>query len=171
MQLTYKGSKAFNTVVGGCFSIVLILAFITIFAFDIHKGITNPYYDSSSTTNFTRYNNNYDPFVMGTENQTVAIALQSFMSRKNIDENFRVYFWYNTFNYQNATESVAVQAVKCIDMYAEEIEREWEEDPSGQSGFYIQEFNTPGYVWICPNTTKITVLNNLAPAVPTYVNF
>ena len=51
----------------------------------------------------------------------MAIALQSFHSRKMIDENFRVYFWVNTYNYENTTESYAVQAAKCSDIYAEQI--------------------------------------------------
>ena len=55
MQLTYKGSKAFNTVVGGCFSIALILAFMSIFAVDIHRGIANPEYVSSVSTSFARF--------------------------------------------------------------------------------------------------------------------
>ena len=110
---------------------------------------------------------------MSTKNQTVAISLHGgFFNRKKLDENFRVYFWFNTYNYNNATESITVQAVKCVDMYAEEIAQELIDDPSGQSGFFTQEFqNTPGYVWICPNTTHINVLNDLAPAALTYVNF
>ena len=55
VQLTYKGSKAFNTMVGGCFSIALILAFMSIFAVDIHRGITNPEYVTSVTTSFARF--------------------------------------------------------------------------------------------------------------------
>ena len=63
-----------------------------------------------------------------------------------------------------------MQAVKCVDMYAEEIARELEEDPSGQTGSFNQEFNTPGYVWICPNTTQIALLNTNEPQINTYVS-
>ena len=61
----------------------------------------------------------------------MAIALHGGWNRKKIDENLRVYFWFNTYNYENTTSSITVQAVKCEDMYAEEIAEELEEDPSG----------------------------------------
>ena len=46
VQLTYKGHKAFNTMVGGCFSIFLILVFLTIIAIDVEKLIRDPEYRS-----------------------------------------------------------------------------------------------------------------------------
>ena len=107
--------------VGGCFSIFLILVFIAIIAIDIEKLIRDPVYRSVQSNTFARFSGNDDPFYLNTQNQTVAIALQSFHSRKMIDENFRVYFWVNTYNYENMTESYAVQATKCSDIYAEQI--------------------------------------------------
>ena len=95
----------------------------------------------------------------------MALALNSWKSRTNIDENFRVSFWSSTYNYigsntTNATDAIPIQAVKCVDMYAEEIARETEEDPTGQTGFFTQEFQMTEYEWICPNITQITLLND-----------
>ena len=68
MQLTYKGHKAFNTAVGGCCSIALVLTIAIVFAHDIYNGITKPVYVSSSDTAFPRFATNEDPFIMSTQN-------------------------------------------------------------------------------------------------------
>ena len=79
-----------------------------------------------------------------------------------LDEYLRVFFQAYTYNYANKTglDTIPVQAVKCEEMYAEEIAREWEEDPSGQTGSFNQEFPSDEN-WICPNTTEISLLNSV----------
>lgn len=59
-------------------------------------------------------------------------------------------------------------------MYAEQLAVEQAiQENGGEPGFYMSEFDTPGYNWICPNTTQIPILNAQAPVSndATYVNF
>lgn len=91
VYFTYKGKKAFTTMLGGCCSIVLVLAFLSFFISDAYHLSTSPEYTSSTSTTFARYSSNTEPFFMDTTEQTVAIAVQSlFRTQDEINKNFRV---------------------------------------------------------------------------------
>ena len=42
VSLTYKGQKAFNTILGGCCSLLLIIGFVTFIAVNLHQLLMNP---------------------------------------------------------------------------------------------------------------------------------
>ena len=48
VSLTYKGKTQFNTLCGGCFSLVIILTFVTYAGLSMHTLITQPDLKSNS---------------------------------------------------------------------------------------------------------------------------
>ena len=50
VQLTYKGERAFNTVFGGCVSIVIIVSFTALFCVQLHRLYTDPEWLSTPET-------------------------------------------------------------------------------------------------------------------------
>ena len=45
VQLHYRGKPAFNTVCGGCVSILLVMSVIAFFSYEFHKVNMEPVYD------------------------------------------------------------------------------------------------------------------------------
>lgn len=162
VHLTYKGRRSFKTVVGGCVSIIMILALISIFTLDIYQlAVAHPEFSNSSHKTFVSYTNNNETFKLDTKQQTVALAVsRSLMRQSTIDEYFRVAFTYETLNYEGSSTQIWIQAVKCTDFYAEEIADEKEEyPPDGTQGFFTSQFVSNEIEWICPNITEITLFN------------
>ena len=46
VQLKYKGQPAFNTLCGGCCSILFCLALLTYFIYELHSHAAEPQYKS-----------------------------------------------------------------------------------------------------------------------------
>ena len=96
---------------------------------------------------------------MGTENQTIALAVYaSGMTQEEINANLRVQF-FKRDSLGLSSQPEAIPAVLCKDFFAKEIA---EERRLNETGFYVTEFDSGDLTWICPNTTEITVLNDVA---------
>lgn len=66
VQLSYKGQKAFNTVAGGCISIITILAFMAVFVITLRDQIVNPDFTSRTVVNYFSYYSNSEGYKMST---------------------------------------------------------------------------------------------------------
>ncbi len=73
VSLTYKNQKAFNTLLGGFCSLVLYLAFFVILTIMINDSLNNPLYDNFSTVTYKPYYDNSEPFLLNTNQTTVAV--------------------------------------------------------------------------------------------------
>ena len=73
VSLTYKGKTQFNTLCGGCFSLVIILTFVTYAGLSMHTLITQPVLKSNSETMIVSSATNEDPFTLDTKDTTVSI--------------------------------------------------------------------------------------------------
>ena len=163
VSLTYKGQKAFNTILGGFCSLLLIIGFGTFITLDLHKVLTNPDFSETSTSLYASYQNS-EPYELNTLNQTVALSIyRSDMTNEETNSYFRVYFLteVQTLNADNTTTKVEtpVAAVLCRDFYSAEIRKEASE---GQVGFFTQEYVNTVYDWVCPDLSQISLLNVLS---------
>ena len=116
VQLTYKNQKAFNTMCGGFCSLVLYLTFVTILVFIINDSMRNPLYDNYSTTTYQPYYDNMKPFMLMTNQTSVAVQVKSDkFIQKYVNRNFRVVF--SAWNSQT-NELMRIPAAYCSDVYA-----------------------------------------------------
>ena len=73
VSLTYKGKTQFNTLCGGCFSLVIILMFVTYAGLSMHTLITKPVLKSNSQVKIVSSATNDVEFTLDTKDTTVAI--------------------------------------------------------------------------------------------------
>ena len=66
VQLNYKGQRKFNTLLGGCCSIFLLVGILVAFSFNLYYHIDEPEFIKSSTNSYLSYDNNTMPFEMST---------------------------------------------------------------------------------------------------------
>ena len=71
--LTYKGQKAFNTLVGGFFSLLLTTAFLTYAGIELYTDIKYPNQVSTVAPAWFSYQDNTIAYEMGTSNSTLAV--------------------------------------------------------------------------------------------------
>ena len=72
VQLKYKGKKAFNTLFGGCLSLILIIGLIVYFAYMLHGEYYHPRFFTTPTTYDLKQKTAYLYPELG---NTVALAL------------------------------------------------------------------------------------------------
>ena len=73
VSLTYKGKNRFNTFCGGCFSLLIILAFVIYSGIAMHKLITKPVLWSNSEVMIIPNAKNTQSFIVDTKVSTVAM--------------------------------------------------------------------------------------------------
>ena len=79
VRLTYKGQQQFNTMLGGCLSILLVATFTAGFFYQLHKLYFEPSYMSYPTT----FQFETENIIVPTNQSTVAFALFSFEGHVN----------------------------------------------------------------------------------------
>ena len=76
VSLTYKGMKQFNTLLGGCCSLLLILVLATYSAVTLHDLIAHPVLKNYSQHEFFSFASNTDMYNITTKNSTLAIMIE-----------------------------------------------------------------------------------------------
>ena len=77
VSLTYKGKMKFGTLLGGCVSLLFIMAFATYSALNLHELITRPVLQGNSEKLYYSLSNNKDEFSIMSKNSTLAVAITS----------------------------------------------------------------------------------------------
>ena len=120
VNLTFRGRSEFQTQLGGCCSLLLILFAMCYFAFYLKYYIEKPGFTSSYDMDYTAYQTDGKIFSLNTTQQTVAVALLKGGDTSGVSSYFRVQFQvYNTNDISDPVQYVP--AVLCNDLYAEEI--------------------------------------------------
>ena len=113
VQLSYKGQRFFRTAFGGCISLLLVLSFIFVVAFELNRSLMSPVLYSSIGFNYKSLD---EQFLVPTKSSTVAVQISNAgEAQEEISKQLRVYF---------TEKAVGVSAVYCKDFYAEEIKAE-----------------------------------------------
>ena len=113
VQLSYKGQRFFRTAFGGCISLLLVLSFIFVVAFELNRSLMSPVLYSSIGFNYKSLD---EQFLVPTKSSTVAVQISNAgEAQEEISKQLRVYF---------KGSGVGVSAVYCKDFYAEEIKAE-----------------------------------------------
>ena len=121
VHLTYKGQKSFNTLLGGFFSLTLILAFTTYSVFTLRHLIVNPHMSGQTTESYFRKSD--DPatqYNITATTSTQAVQFQGIhgtglpMLNDELNSNFRVVF-YQWVNFS----PTAIPGAPCRDVFSE----------------------------------------------------
>ena len=118
VQLTYKGQKSFNTLLGGCCSLLIILVFLTYAIIDLHELIKNPILTGVNYEYYTPRAENTKKYDILTNDFTMAYLVdhthfsETKMTSDEINTYLRVIFYKNL---------EPVPASLCRDKYAEQI--------------------------------------------------
>lgn len=122
VQLSYKGQRFFGTAFGGCISLLLVLSFLSVVAFELNRSLMTPVLSSSIDFNYKALD---EQFLVPTKSSTVAVQITNAgAAQEDISKQVRVYFSEN---------GLGISAVYCKDFYAEEIKAEEE---AGEDGFF-----------------------------------
>ena len=155
VQLTYKGAPAFNTICGGCVSIIMMLGFAVMFCINLYGVWFEPQF-----LNFP-ISKNYDLSKVRLKpsngNTIAGLVVFSDESTKDwsADPYVRVQFHQSNVDVLDAW----YDGVYCTDLYADQIARE-KEDPDAGNDFTEMFADYLGQKWICPNVTgEIDIMN------------
>lgn len=112
----------YKTFVGGCFSLMLILAFITYAALSLHLLIVYPVLVSNSESFYhDRSDAPADTYNVTTKNSTLAVFISSgSVFKKQTNQQLRVVFMQHNASTNRTTY---IPAVNCTDFFAEEIQQ------------------------------------------------
>ena len=145
VQLKYKGQTAFNTLCGGCMSILMIITLISFFYVELSRHYFYPTFQTFPTI--------YDyedrtAYLNPATGNTLALKIPSLTISK-----LRIQF-STTDN--NGTKSY-IEAVYCTDLYAEQMELE--RNGTLATNYFTQMFSDDvlGNAWVCPNATAFEV--------------
>ena len=117
VSLSYKGKSHFNTLCGGCFTLVLVLTFLSYSVISLHDLITNPVLKGNAQTSYFSSADNTDIYNITTTNSTLAVAISNlYTADENTNKLVRVVFKRITpFGLQ------FIPTVNCSDFFAGEI--------------------------------------------------
>ena len=76
VSLTYKGRKNFNTLAGGCFSVLLMLFFVSYGTWTLVNAITSPQLRSQTESFYMPRTESKDILNMTTIESTIAVNVQ-----------------------------------------------------------------------------------------------
>lgn len=115
VRLTYKGEKSFNTIVGGCCSILLILGLLAYTIPTLHNLITNPVLSGNSSMIYFSLTESKEKYTLETNKTTLAVQLLH-VNDAQVDSDFHV-----VFAQYNNLKSVYIPAVNCRDFFAKQM--------------------------------------------------
>ena len=75
VSLTYKGNTKFNTLCGGCLSLVMILSLLTYAVMDLHFLMVHPVLTGNSERTYFSLINNTDAYRIPTQESTLAVSI------------------------------------------------------------------------------------------------
>ena len=153
VQLTYKGEGAFNTVFGGCVSLIMVLGFSVTFFFYLYGHYFNPQFDKHpDRLNFDVESVTFDPMF----GDTIAVLAVFTHNYAYVDASkyMRIQF---SQQYTDSSTTTYFDAVYCKDLYADQIEAE--KNGTSSTNDFTQAFQDKnGFKWVCPRTNeKITI--------------
>ena len=143
VSLTYKGKTKFNTLTGGCFSLAIILGYLTYALLNLHELIFNPVLNGSYEESYFSVYNSTEWYNITTNNSTLAIAVKSYNAHEKQKEYLQVVF--QTFNTTDGSKNF-VPAVYCSDLFADVID-------DTNSEFFDNAFSRATEYWVCPDTS------------------
>ena len=91
VSLTFNGKKRFTTLVGGCFTIVLLCGFIMYAVMEFCSQLMDPVLMNHSMTTFFSQSTNTYAYNITTTDSTLAVCLAGSGSAE-VDSNLRVVF-------------------------------------------------------------------------------
>ena len=97
--LTYKGQKAFNTLLGGFFTLFLIVSFLSYSGIQLYEMIAYPDQWSTTEASYFSYQDNNIRQNMNTKNSTLAVWVQGLNSTgyplkdDETSKDFRIQFY------------------------------------------------------------------------------
>ena len=138
VSLTYKGQRQFTTLLGGFFSLLIILSFLVFTAVSLHTHIVSPdFLQGNSVMTYFAYEDNTKTFNISRSDSTVAIQILAIgkggTSYYDASSDLRVVFYKTT----DGVLSDPIAAKKCSDLFDVESS-------------IMQDLKVP---WLCPNTT------------------
>lgn len=118
VTLTFKGKRSFGTLIGGCLSLVIVLAFAAYSAVYMKKLITEPVFHLYEQKNFFEQSEELDSaFNLTTKNSTVAVYIGTLLEETRLtNQNLRVVFT-QFINFKRTH----LPAVNCTDFFSAEI--------------------------------------------------
>ena len=147
VSLTYKGRSKFSTLLGGCFSLIIILVFLVYAVWLLQDLIFNPILKSNAELIYFSNSDNTEAYNITTRNATPAVLVSGRDLESDLETNkfLRVVFLQVT-----PDGTVFLPAVHCTDFFADET------NESNRS-FFSSEFLFGQ--WVCPDTSQVDFLN------------
>ena len=160
-----RGEEKLGTVCGGLCTLVILIMFFSLMAVNVVETLENPSFAQTNTVDYVSNSINAPKFDIDTKNSTIALKINNGTIADTMEtaKTLRILFLVQSRDGPGSGVPIITYppAVLCKDFYAEEIEAEDSVD-----GFYTTSFAGDG--WICPNTTGITLWNNLYSTVGAY---
>ena len=117
VSLTYKGKRFFGTLAGGCFSLLLIMLFLTDSIWRLHIMMVNPELKSSFTKIYFPYTDDAtNLYNITTLSSTLAVAVNS--TRDDTNTILQVVFKQGT---PENPDGEFVPAVNCSDFFKSDM--------------------------------------------------
>ena len=89
VSLSYKGKTKFNTLCGGCFSLVFILSFLTYAGLTLRELIVDPVLKNYAEKRYFSYADNTNSYEIDTKDSTLGIYIEG---NRKTNELLRVVF-------------------------------------------------------------------------------
>ena len=151
--LTYRREKYFKSGIGGCFSLLIVLAFVAYTAVTLNELGNHPTLTSNAEKTYFSRTSNTEGYDLSTIDSTVAVKIQAqnttadeMLTTSEVNSLLRVVFWQWT----SETEYVQLPTVLCSEFYADEFK-------GASSDFFEDTFDSER--WVCPDTTNLSFLN------------